>query len=1086
MQTGWSIVATGWSEWYVNGPAGLEQGFTIPIRPDGPGSERLVIALAGSGLEPVAGEEEVLSLVRPDGSEAFRYGGLAAWDADSKALPVQMILSGRQVLLKVDDRDARYPVTVDPVFQSTRLTSDDGAASDEFGNSVALSSDGTTALVGARGKSVGTNTRQGAVYVFTRTGAVWSQQARLILSDGAAGEGFGFSVALSSDGSTALIGTYGRDVPSGPATLKEGAAYVYTRSGQTWSQQARLPHSSLQDAFGWSVAVSGDGNTALVGAASTNGTQVGLYHGAAYIFTRSGQTWNQQSVLMDPDPVAQEWFGWSVVLSSDGATALIGAPSFGDPFLGINSGPGATHVFTRTGVTWNWQSRLTASDGVVGDSFGYYVSLAADGNTSLIGAPYKTIGANTGQGASYAFIRTGVTWSQQARLIANDGAVSDGFGSPALSADGNTALIGTSGKFYTYTRSGTIWTQQSRTDIVLGGPVTISADGATSLVGARTTTIGTNSLQGAAYVFTRSGNNWNQQAQLTSNDGAASDGFGNSVAISADGSTILVGAFGKAVGTNTRQGAVYIFTRSGAVWSQQARLTASDGVSNDNFGSMVALSADGYNRSDWANRKTIGINFNQGAAYIFTRNGSTWIQHSRLTASDGATDDNFGASVVLSGSGTTALIGAPGKQVGVNSGQGAAYVFTHSGDTWDQQSWLTASDGEAMDSFGMSVSLSSDGTIVLVGADTKNIGANVRQGAAYIFTRIDAAWSQHSRLIASDGAGNDSFGRYVSLSSDGTTALIGAHGARIGMNAFQGAAYVFTRSGLAWSQQSKLAASDGASYDAFGWRVALSGDGSTALIGAQNKDNKGAAYAYVRTGATWTQLPRLSASDGAMFDLFGCAVAISGDGSTVLVGAANKDIGANIDQGAAYVIDILFQLTVTVPSPGAGIGSGQVTGTAGGVNCASGMQGICSAIYHPGTTLSLTASTTTNGSTFTGWSQDCSGVAPCLLAMTIDRSVTAGFGLGPGGNGPKAKIMETGYDSVEVAYNAAGSGATIKAVSGNHLIGSMEMNLGKDVILKGGYDALFQTSGLPTVLQGSLAIKSGSLKVLDVRIIPAQ
>ncbi|MEO8659082.1 MAG: FG-GAP repeat protein, partial [Bryobacteraceae bacterium] len=241
-----------------------------------------------------------------------------------------------------------------------------------------------------------------------------------------------------------------------------------------------------------------------------------------------------------------------------------------------------------------------------------------------------------------------------------------------------------------------------------------------------------------------------------------------------------------------------------------------------------------------------------------------WIQQAKLTASDGAANDSFGYSVALSGD--TALVGAPAEATET----GAAYVYLRSGTVWTEQAKLTASDRALNDRFGWSVALIGD--TALVGAYQK---ANVT-GAAYVYVRSGTAWTEQAKLTASDSAQRDYFGDSVALSGD--TALVGASG-----KATQaGAAYVYVRSGTAWTEQAKLTASDGTQFDNFGSSVALSGD--TALVGAAAKATlTGAAYVYVRSGTAWTEQTKLTAADGAPNDIFGDSVALSGD--TALVGA---------------------------------------------------------------------------------------------------------------------------------------------------------------------------------------------------------
>ncbi len=410
-----------------------------------------------------------------------------------------MTVENATIRLHVNDGGAVYPLVVDPLIQEQELTASDGAAGDEFGYAVALSADGTTALIGAYSK----NSRKGAAYVFVRSSGTWSQQTTppLTASDGAANDEFGYAVALSADGTTALIGALFKN-------SAKGAAYVFVRSSGTWSQQTTPPLTASDgaagDSFGIAVALSADGNTALIGAYSKNS-----YRGAAYVFVRSSGTWSQQTTppLTASDGAAGDTFGWSVALSADGTTALIGAYS-------KNSRKGAAYVFVRSGTSWSQQTTpsLLASDGAAGDSFGWSVALSADGTTALIGAYSK----NSNKGAAYVFVRSSGTWSQQTTppLTASDGAAGDSFGwSVALSADGTTALIGALFK---------------------------------------------NSAKGAAYVFVRSSGTWSQQTTppLTASDGAAGDSFGIAVALSADGNTALIGAYSK----NSYKGAAYLFT----------------------------------------------------------------------------------------------------------------------------------------------------------------------------------------------------------------------------------------------------------------------------------------------------------------------------------------------------------------------------------------------------------------------------------------------------------------------------------------------------------------------------------------------
>ena len=380
-------------------------------------------------------------------------------------------------------------------------------------------------------------------------------------------------------------------------------------------------------------------------------------------------------------------------------------------------------------------------------------------------------------------------------------------------------------------------------------------------------------------------------AKLVADDGASNDFFGFSVALSGD--TAVIGVLRDDDNGND-SGSAYVFTRSGTTWSQQAKLTATDGAANDTFGGNVALSGDTAVIGSLGDDDDVN-GVDSGSAYVFTRSGTSWSEQAKLTAADGAAGDEFGYSVAILGD--TAVIGAA-RDDDKGKDSGSAYVFTRSGTSWSQQAKLTAADGAAGDVFSISVALSGDTAVI--GADLNDEKGD-NSGAAYVFTRSGSTWSQQAKLTADDGAAGDLFGIRVALS--GVTAVIGA--ARDddkGDNA--GAAYVFIRSGTRWSQRAKLTADDGAANDRFGTRVAVSGN--TAVIGAilddDNSDNSGSAYVFTQSGTTWSQRAKLTAADSAADDVFGWSVALAGD--TVLIGAPTSILVSPGGTGSAYVFDI--------------------------------------------------------------------------------------------------------------------------------------------------------------------------------------
>ena len=236
---------------------------------------------------------------------------------------------------------------------------------------------GDTALVANPDATVGGHGAQGAVFVFTRSGSTWSQQGELTASDGAAQDEFARAIAISPDGNTALIGA--------PRHNNVGAAYVFTRSGGTWTQRAELiepANSNPFNGFGDGVAIAG--NTALIASPLIQGSGATAGEGVVYVFTGSGATWSPQATLTTG--VKFDYFGLTMALSANGDTALIGAQTAGADPHGTGVGTGSAYVYTGSGANWTLQQRLTAGDGAVGDQFGAAVSLSASGDAALVGA----------------------------------------------------------------------------------------------------------------------------------------------------------------------------------------------------------------------------------------------------------------------------------------------------------------------------------------------------------------------------------------------------------------------------------------------------------------------------------------------------------------------------------------------------------------------------------------------------------------------------------------------------------------------------------------------------------------------------
>ena len=469
----------GIAEWWRVLPIGFEQGFTIARRPRGNG--KLTLVLAASGKATV-----------DHGAIAFgklRYGHLVVTDARGKVVPSKLTAKDGRILIAVNDAGAHYPLDVDPLVWTTQeVTASDGVQGDEFGVAVALQ--GATAFVGAPDAAINGNSEQGAVYVFTKSNGTWSQTQKLTAGDGIGG--FGYSMVI--DGTTALIGAPYTTVHG---NTTQGAAYVFTESGGTWSQVQQLvaADGASYDEFGYSVAL--DGTNAVIGAIFADS-----YYGAAYIFTDSGGTWNQEAKLSAGDGASSDGFGTAVAIS--GTTALVSAPNH---TVGGNVQQGVTYVFTDSGGAWSQQQELTAGDGAAYAYFG--IPIVLDGATAFIGAPDAAVNGTDYAGAVYVFTESGGTYSQQQELTASDASYFANFGT------------------------------------------SISVDGTSALISAPTATVGSNQYQGEAYLFSYAGGTWSETQTIVAQDGQMGDEFGYSVGLS--GTAMLLGA----LGSSNYQGAAY-------------------------------------------------------------------------------------------------------------------------------------------------------------------------------------------------------------------------------------------------------------------------------------------------------------------------------------------------------------------------------------------------------------------------------------------------------------------------------------------------------------------------------------------------
>ncbi|MCF7695940.1 FG-GAP repeat protein [Mycetohabitans sp. B2] len=386
------------------------------------------------------------------------------------------------------------------------------------------------------------------------------------------------------------------------------------------------------DYFGESVAISGDGQTVVVGAYFSDPDGL-RYAGAAYVFTREGDKWTEQKKLTASDKAEDDYFGHSVAISDDGQTVVVGAYRSG-PYAGGSKRAGAAYVFTREGDKWTEQKKLTAKDKETSEYLGYSVAISGNGQTVVAGAFWNDPDGLTNAGAAYVFIQEDGKWTEQEILTASDKAKEDQFGySVAISGDGQTVVAGAR-----YSKSNRV-------------------------------------SAGAVYVFVRESSGWMQQEKLTASDKAQGDYFGESVAISGDGQTVVVGALVSDPDGLTDAGAAYVFTREGGKWTEQKKMTALDKAEDYMFGISVAISGDGQTVVVGAHKSGSDNEVVVGAAYMFHQVDSEWEQSQKLTTLDKVMSDQFGHSVAVSGDGEIVVVGAYRSDVDNVTGAGAAYTY---------------------------------------------------------------------------------------------------------------------------------------------------------------------------------------------------------------------------------------------------------------------------------------------------------------------------------------------------------------------------------------------------------------------------
>ncbi|MGH8272832.1 MAG: FG-GAP repeat protein [Gammaproteobacteria bacterium] len=526
-------------------------------------------------------------------------------------------------------------------------------------------------------------------------------------------------VAFGRAGKAAAVGTPTRALAGGQVN------YRYADAGLTEWWRA-LP-SGYEQGFTVSGKPAGSGPLKLVLHASRTPRQAGegiswgaLHYGGLVVTDARGRHL----------PAKIESRGARIVLDVDDNGAVY--PLTVDPLVWIEQAVSAPTPSSAPGTSSTGSPQAATAPAPVTVVRAFGAAVALEGETAFVGAPFTGIASNNQQGAVYVYSEANDrTWAQSGMLIASDGAAGDQFGS-RLAVAGSNLLVGAPGA-----------------------------------------SVGGNSAQGAAYVFTQAGGKWSESQKLTASDGAAGDEFGGAIALS--GTTALVGARYATVSGNSRQGAVYAFGEAGGGWSQTQKIVESNGAAGDLFGSAVTL--DGATAFVGAPAANAGGNALAGAAYVFADSAGVWSQTQRLTASDGAAGDSFGSALALDG--TMALVAAPEATVSGQINQGKVYAFNSSGGAWGQTDILVAEDGASGDQFGAALTLDSGRAFV---------GNGSGSGQAYIYNFAGGQWTQGNEFLGGTG-----YGKSVAL--EGPVALVGSPGGISDQSG--GTAYFYGRTDLA-------------------------------------------------------------------------------------------------------------------------------------------------------------------------------------------------------------------------------------------------------------------------------------------------
>ena len=769
-----------------------------------------------------------------------------------------------------DGSDKGYTKVYNQLFSWSQLGSDiDGeAAGDISGYSISMNSDGTIVAIGAHGND-GNGTDSGHVRVYQYSSGSWSQLGSDIDGE-AAGDYSGESVSINSDGTIVAIGAHKND---GNGT-HSGHVRVYQYNGSAWVQLGSdIDGEAISDHSGRSVSLSSDGTIVAIGA-HFNGTESGHVR----IYQYSGGSWSQLGSDIDGE-ANYDYYGLAVSMSSDGTIVAIGGN--GNDGNGTDSG----HVRVYQYSSGSWSQLGSDIDGeAAGDKSGQSVSLSSDGTILAIGAPQND-GNGTDSGHVRVYQYSSGSWSQLGSDIDGEAAGDESGQSVSISNDGTIVAIGahkndgngtSSGHVRVYKYSSGSWSQLgSDIDGEAAGDesgdftsVSMSSDGTIVAISAGGND-GNGSNSGHVRIYQYSSNSWSQLADRIDGE-AVGDKSGYSISLNNDGTKLAIGApYNDGGGTDSGHTRIYQY---GGVsyWSQLGSDIDGEGVYNYS-GYSVSMSGDGTIvaiGSPYSNEN----GSNSGHVSVYEYSSGSWSQLGSDIDGEAA-HDLSGYSVSLSNDGTIVAIGAPqgGSRAGI------VRIYQYSSGSWSQLG--SNIGGEATnDESGQSVSLSSDGTIVAIGAWFNHDGA-FQSGHVRVYQYSSGSWSQ----LGSDIDGESAFdrsGTSVSINSDGTIVAIGAP-KNDGGGSNSGHVRVYQYSSGSWSQLGSDIDGELSSH-ASGTSVSLNSDGTKLAIGSPGRD-AGQVQVYQYSSGSWSQLGSDIDGEGAG-DQFGNAVSLSSDGTIVAIG----------------------------------------------------------------------------------------------------------------------------------------------------------------------------------------------------------